>query len=664
MAKKRKGGSAAILGTQALRYSGIQGGLLAAANVLVLASALVVAFYLGPADFGRYGLLFFLASLLTMLFNLASKQGTLKRVFGTAGDDDEDEEDEDKETRADTDRDRESLGTGMVLTAIVSVLGTALVIVFAEPIAEGLLGSGADSMLVVWAALAGGAGAVFRLASLVLWLERRPGPHVAAEVARPVLVLAGVLAFVIAGGGLEGAIAGTALGYAAAVVFAVVMLRGSYEWAFSLAEAGAIYAKGAPRIPIVLSMWTVQNADIFILSRFISDTDLGIYQLASRVGIVVAFLPGGFRMAMRPLRKSLAYKRVQQQYGRSVARGQELAYFLMLCITTELLVVLGAELVVRVAPGEYQDAAHLIPLLAAGLMGPSIMRQASRSVSIPNKRLNFILSVVAAALIFIACTVLLAPEIGAEAAPISMMIAFAIPGLYLIGRGQLGPKPVRIPYRLLLAAAALAAACGFAYHLIDPGGVVLQFLLAAALFGAYLAAIVLGGIVPRAHRGALFAIVRGFRGQPASGFRPRRALRRLEEPDREALRLAIREKRPVEEIPAEMAALGLELPRGEPSNGDGAPEISERLVAAVRRAAKKGGMPVPTRRGGGKGDAGPHDARIAEFLFPAGTVAQRDARMRRLLDDMGGQELMTLESVVDGLKRVPKKVWSEERPAK
>ena len=57
-------------------------------------------------------------------------------------------------------------------------------------------------------------------------------------------------------------------------------------------------------------------------------------------------------------------------------------------------------------------------------------------------------------------------------------------------------------------------------------------------------------------------------------------------------------------------------------------------------------------------------ARIAAFLFPAGTVAQRDARMRGLLDNMESQELMTLESVVDGLKRVPKKVWNEERPAK
>lgn len=523
MGKRRKGRgrSAAILGTQALRYSGIQGGLLAAANALTLASVLVVAFFLGPAEFGRYGLLLFFAGLLNILFNLASKQGTLKRVFGTAGDDDEDDEEEEEEpTAAEAGADRRSLGTGMALTAIVSLLGTAIVVLLAGPIADLLLGSEDDSTLVVWAALAGGTAAVFRLASLVLWLERRPGAHVAAEIARPVLVLAGVLAFVIPGGGLEGAIAGTALGGAAAVALALTLLRRSYEWAFSLREAGEIYRRGAPRIPIVLSMWTVQNVDIFILSRFIADADLGVYQLASRVGIIVALVPGGFRMAMRPLRKSLAYKSVQQQYGRQVARGQELAYFVLLCVTTLLGVVLATELLIRVAPAGYGDAATLIPLLAAGLMGPSIMRQVSRSVSIPRKKLNFILSVVAAALIFIASTVALAPEIGSEAAPISMMLAFAIPGAYLLVRGQRGPKPVRIPYAALLAATALAAACGLAYRFVDPGNAVFQFALALALFGVYMGAIVLGGIVPRAHRGALYAIARGLAGRPASGFRP------------------------------------------------------------------------------------------------------------------------------------------------
>ena len=85
-----------------------------------------------------------------------------------------------------------------------------------------------------------------------------------------------------------------------------VLLRGSYDAARRASpRRRRSIRSGAPRIPVVLSMWTIGNADIFILSRFVSDADLGIYQLASRTGFIVALLPGGFRVAMRPLRKSL-----------------------------------------------------------------------------------------------------------------------------------------------------------------------------------------------------------------------------------------------------------------------------------------------------------------------------------------------------------------------
>ena len=51
-------------------------------------------------------------------------------------------------------------------------------------------------------------------------------------------------------------------------------------------------------------MWVVQNADSFILSRFLDHKSIGLYNLASRTGFMVAFLPQGFRMALRPIRKT------------------------------------------------------------------------------------------------------------------------------------------------------------------------------------------------------------------------------------------------------------------------------------------------------------------------------------------------------------------------
>ena len=103
---------------------------------------------LGPAEFGQLGLLLFFAGLLTLLFTLALKQGTLKRTFGGGDDDDDDDDDEDEELALDPKR---SFGTGLITIAVVSAIGTGLALLLRAPIAEGLLGGGADESLLVWA---------------------------------------------------------------------------------------------------------------------------------------------------------------------------------------------------------------------------------------------------------------------------------------------------------------------------------------------------------------------------------------------------------------------------------------------------------------------------------------------------------------------------------
>jgi hypothetical protein len=73
-------------------------------------------------------------------------------------------------------------------------------------------------------------------------------------------------------------------------------------------------------------MWVVQNADSFILSRFLDHKAIGLYNFASRTGFMVSFLPQGFRMSLRPIRKTAVYEAYREEYGMAVANGQLLAY--------------------------------------------------------------------------------------------------------------------------------------------------------------------------------------------------------------------------------------------------------------------------------------------------------------------------------------------------
>ena len=379
-----------------MRYSGVQGSTLVISNLIQLVSVMVVAGFLGPEEMARYALLLFLAGLVCQLLSLLVKPGTIRRVFG-GGDEEDDDDDDDDVVSASPQR---TLGTGLAWAFVLGVIGTALIVLFREPLADGLLGDPEDASLVAWSGVLAGVWLIFKIADITLWLERRPGAFVVTDTSRPVLGLAALTALLAAGMGVEGAIIGTAIGTGIAAIVGVVLLWRGIEPSFDLGEVKQIVIRGGHRAPIVMSFWLIQNADVFILSRFISDADLGVYALASRLGFVVAFLPQGFRVAMRPLRKSAAFQAVRDQYGKATVQGQLLGYFVVLCVFSVLIMILGGEVLVDIAPPAYAGAAGLIPFTAAAAVMPSVYRTVNQNVNVAHKRALFITGCVSAAIAF------------------------------------------------------------------------------------------------------------------------------------------------------------------------------------------------------------------------------------------------------------------------
>ncbi len=637
-------GTGAALGTQVLRYSGIHGLGMVLANALTFVSTIVVANFASPAEFGRLGLLLFYAGLLTLLFTLASKQGTLKRTFGGDDDEEDDEDDDEEELSASPER---SFGTGIILITLVSLVGTGLSIAFAAPLAEWLLGNRDDSSLIVYAALAGGTGAVYRVTSIAIWIERRPYTYVAVEAARPLFTLAAVVPLLVAGMGIEGAIAGMALGTALGVILSLVVLRGSWLPVFDWREAVMIYRKGAIRVPLVSSMWVVSYADIFLLSRFVDDAELGAYHLASRAAFLVAILPGGYRKALRPLQKTPMFRAVEDEYGVGTARGTQFGYFTLVLVGTLLATTVMATVIVRVAPASYADAATLIPIVAAGLVAPTAYRMLNKSVKYADKRIPFIIGAVVAMFLFIGLALILIPEVGVKGAPLAMIGAFIPPSLYIYYRSQHGRSPISMPWRQMLTCIALAVAVGLLHAELDPGVVVLEILSGLAALVLWFVLCLAFGAVPSAHRAPLVAMFKGLRAG-GDGFEADAALEGLRPRERKALRRAL-----VRNLPVERAArplLGpLEDAPGDPRRRAEAHAV---YVELLRRAAVLGGAPgLPD--GYARTDDPDRDARIGAFLLERGSVAQRDQIGKRLLNDKVAEsyDLHMLEAVMSGLKR-------------
>ena len=629
---RHPGGSGAVLGVGVMRNSSVQAITLVIANVMQLISVLVVAAYLGPSEMARFALLIFLAGLVTQIASLLVKPGTVRRTFG-GGDDDDDDDDDDVASTSPP----HTLGAGLVWAIVLGLISTALIYVFRVPIADGLLGDPDDEGLVALAGLLAGTLLVFKIADIVLWLERRPVSYLIADTSRPLLGLVALLAFLATGSGVEGAMLGTLIGTAAAGIVGLFLLRGSFETNFDLTEIKQIILRGRQRAPIVMSFWLVQNADIFILSRFVSHTELGIYSLASRLGFVVSFLPQGFRMGMRPLRKSAMWDAFQEQYGKQTAGGQLLAYFCLICILAVLAMVLGGQVLVDAAPPEYSAAASLIPFTALGFVMPALYRTVNQNVNLPNKRPWFVGGVIAAAVLFIGVTWALVGAIDVYAAPIGMIVGFGSPALVLFIRGQRGNKPLYFPYREVATALLLAVLIAAGFEALPELNPWVE--LAIAFGGCALWMVLLGPLraIPPAHWGPLIHMVRSFRRGTPADFRPRKGLRSIDAETRDELRVAVVGRLPRERLDPEASDLG------------------ERLVGALRKVGNHGGVPSgsPTRR----------DAEIALFLFEDASTAVRAASMRAVLDrGVDPNQLRALEDLTKTLARLPVEAW-EGKPA-
>src|SRR5690606_8433872 len=151
-----------------------------------------------------------------------------------------------------------TLGTGLAWAFVLGLIGTGIIVWWREPIAELLLGSTDDANLVLWAGLLSGVWLVFKIADITIWLERRPTAFMLADSSRPILVLIIMVAVLATGADVEGAIIATFVGTALAALFAVYLLRGSFEPSFDLREVGQIILRGRYRAPIIMSMWTIQ----------------------------------------------------------------------------------------------------------------------------------------------------------------------------------------------------------------------------------------------------------------------------------------------------------------------------------------------------------------------------------------------------------------------
>ncbi|HEY7830575.1 MAG TPA: methyltransferase domain-containing protein [Solirubrobacteraceae bacterium] len=597
-----------------------------------LISVAVLTRVLRPGQYGDLALLMVFASYMTTLYNTGSLHGTFMLVYGTS----EGEGDDVGEDKGITSAPKRALGTGMLLTLMIVTVGTVVCFALAAPIAGLLLGrSGTHAaMLVRWAAASAAAGSLWRLAVNVLRMERKPARFATFNALRPLFVVGGSVPLVLAGFGVEGAIAGTAVGTLVATAACIAMAHRSYALMFSWADAGQIVVRGSKVVVPVVCLFIVHNADVVLLSRYATAHEVGIYRVASRFAAVPSYFASAFTMAWAPLERGVMFQSTYRHVGEERVRGAILTYYLLAGLTIVMLLDIAAPGLVLLAGSRYRSAAPLIPLAGAGFVCYGLYIVLVRIVKVDRRMFFYAAGAVLAGVLDIGLSTMTIPWLGAYGVPVAMIVALlSTCAIWIAVAHGLMKAPLSFEVRPLLGLAA-AVASAVAVQTVGlqlwPGE---RAVVMLATLVAYLGTILACGVVPRQHWQLLRRLARTALRRGVGARDPHAGLDQLDPRQRSLLAAIERDRRPLGELVERL--------------GRSERELRHDYVTALRRLI--GVAPEP----------GEHDARIAAYLLSKQPEAQRDVIGRALIeDDVDGLQLMELDEAARRLRGLAREKWA------
>lgn len=631
------------LGRRLGRHTAIYATGAAITLVLGLFTVVVVTRILDPSEYGRLSVLVVLSGLLTTLYNLGTLQGTLLRAYGVGGgggdDDDGDDGDDDVELEEATKpvgaaRRRRALGSGLIVTVALAVVGTGVCAGFAGPVAAALGASQTTRLSILLAAAAGGLTAVWRLMANTMRMSGRPVGYLTLELTRPALLVMALVPFFLGGGTVEDILVCYVIASAGAMLISLAATKPDWVLRFDRHEAREIFRRGKQVIPVTLSMVAIRRGDVLLLAAFSTTAEVGLFRVATSVGRIAAYVVTAFRRAWSPLRRSPLQRAVNRDHG--LEAGSTVARYYLL-VSAGIVVALAAfsEQLVRIAPPQYAQAAPLIPLVALGSVLHGWFVTSFRVVGfargLGTRRRVLIALTFLCLIAFLVAAVLLIPPLAAYGAALAVVAGFGAGSIGVIVLARRGGRPLAGGGRLVRGL-AVAAAC---YVVVRGAGESLGewgLVVGAATTLAYPALLVLAGAVPRRAVAPLIALCRSMMPDPRLGRRLSQRLERLEPADVEVLRDLAGERRSV----AELAA----------SRGESADVLLRRMVGSLATLA---GVPAPDPQ---------VDGRLGPYLIYRGSVIERDELGRELL--AAGVDPLTMDElgeVVHRLRRLPVRRW-------
>lgn len=403
---------------------------------------------------------------------------------------------------------RAVLSTALATSILSATAIAALVVVFARPLADALLGNRSYGPLVAVTGLALPAGVLAQLTREILRLTMRPWPYlVSCLVATAVGGALGIALVTTGSAELKEVQIAALVGAGLSGIYGLVVVRRELGPVFSRRELGVMLRYGLPLVPAGLAFWGLLLIDRFILQRLDGLREVGVYGVANRAASIELLAAIAFATAWAPFMLSLHAEDPEEERR---VRARVLLYVSVLFG----LIALGLGLFAReaigiVAPG-YEAGADSVGLLALGLLFQGIGAVAASGITIARRTSSLAIYTLFALAVDVGLCFALIPATGQVGAAIATLVAFAVLAALQYRRAQ---ELDRAPFELRRVVLAIAI-CAIPLPLgvvLDPGP--LTELLKLAAIALAIVALLATGVLGEMERDW----VRGLAHRPRRG---------------------------------------------------------------------------------------------------------------------------------------------------
>lgn len=437
----------------------------------------VYARVLGPSGFGLIELLVVGLNLVALVVMGGFDLAAIRLYFGAK----------------DPNKQRRVLSTGLLAVASVSLLGTIAVFLAEDAIERTYLQAPVGDESIVVVALALPLFVAARYARESFRAQRRPWAYlVNSSTAGLLQVGIGVALIAWFDFGPAGVMLGYLIAAAVTLVMSLFGSRGLFGFEFSKADLRGLLRFGIPLVWTGLAGWSLMFVDRLVLSAFVGVDDVGIYALASRMGMALTLMIYAFTRAWTPAMLELA-ESDRGAERRTRVRVVSL-YLAGAAWVGVALSVLADPLVRFIAGSAFEDAADLVPIIVVGLVFFAIVPIIQMPMLIEQRTGVLARASIGAAAVNLVANLALVPFYGLAAAAWSTLLALAFQtGLYWRAGARLDATryPATAIARILVLAAAF---CALGWLGFPDGSTGL--LLRVVVVGAFPAALVGTGAVP------------------------------------------------------------------------------------------------------------------------------------------------------------------------